>query len=73
MNVRKARKTAPAAFAQRRMGIEVRVAAICMGMAIAQAGWAQAQSQPAAAADAPSVNPARPRATVSRHHRGHLS
>src|ERR1700754_1486419 len=67
MNVRKTRKTAPAVFAQRRIGIEVRVAAVCMGMAIAQAGWAQAQSQPAAAADAPSA-PAGADATLPAIH-----
>jgi iron complex outermembrane recepter protein len=53
MDVSKACKPASAAFAKKRIGMAVRVAAGCMGIAFMQTGWAQAQSQPAATVGTP--------------------
>jgi iron complex outermembrane receptor protein len=59
MNVRKARKAARAAHARLRKGADVRFAALCMGIAFAQSGWAQSQEQQPSTAPsaAPSTTP----------------
>lgn len=63
MYVRRMRKAALAALATRRIGLEVRVAAMCTGLAFAQAGWAQSQDQQPPAAPG-SSNPAVADATL---------
>src|ERR1700722_15031732 len=69
MRVKKARSAAFAARASRRGVIEARIAAICIGAACAQTGWAQASDQPPAAPAAPAASsPASSDATLPAIH-----
>lgn len=63
MKVKKARRAACVARVSRRGGFEARIAAICLGAACAQTGWAQTTEQPTA-----STNPASAGATLPAIH-----